>query len=420
MRPHLDDRDPRLAVTAADGLAASSNPEDVEAAEATLERLAERHAPVGWLAHAAKSRRRLRRSRTSDFRRLLVPLMYDTHREVATEAIRSAGQARCRRLPVRAAARRAAAQPAAQASARARCSSATARGVIDTLAYFLRDPDEDIWVRRHIPATLARIPSQKTMDVLVDALGERDGFLRFKVVSAIGRLRRSHPDLTVPAERVQPLIVQETNRYFSYLSLRYNLVERLDKPPTKTLLCACADREAGRTVDRVYRLLGLLYPWKDISAARWSLEHGEARAKASAAEYLDNMLDCYVAEARDAGARGAAGRGKGPARQRAAQDAGARRRGQSCAAHSRRGSGGRRGSDATRRAARPLGARPTTSNTRSSIATQGLVRVRGRLVGAGREEYDGRAASGALARTAARGRNRRSPAQAAGIPIHLG
>ena len=38
--------------------------------------------------------------------------------------------------------------------------------VVDALAHFLRDPDEDIWVRRHIPATLAQIPSQKSVDVL--------------------------------------------------------------------------------------------------------------------------------------------------------------------------------------------------------------------------------------------------------------
>ena len=45
-----------------------------------------------------------------------------------------------------------------------------------------------------------------------------------------------------------------------------------------------------RTVDRIYRLLGLVYPWKDILAARWSLENGDPRIKASAAEYLDNTL----------------------------------------------------------------------------------------------------------------------------------
>ena len=38
--------------------------------------------------------------------------------------------------------------------------------VVDALAHFMRDPEEDIWVRRHIPATLAQIPSQKSVDVL--------------------------------------------------------------------------------------------------------------------------------------------------------------------------------------------------------------------------------------------------------------
>ena len=62
--------------------------------------------------------------------------------------------------------------------------------VVDALAHFMRDPDEDIWVRRHIPATLAQIPGQKTVDVLTAALAEPDGFLRYKVVSALERLRR--------------------------------------------------------------------------------------------------------------------------------------------------------------------------------------------------------------------------------------
>ena len=165
--------------------------------------------------------------------------------------------------------------------------------MLDTLAYFLRDQDEDIWTRRHIPGTLARIPSQKTMDILVDALAERDGFLRYKVVSAIGRLRRSNPDLKVPAEKVQPLIVQEANRYFVYLSLRYNL-ERLDPAAPKTLIGHALTEKLARMEDRVFQLLGLIYPWKDIAAARWSLAQGDSRTKASAAEYLDNLLDSTI------------------------------------------------------------------------------------------------------------------------------
>ena len=37
-------------------------------------------------------------------------------------------------------------------------------------------------------------------------------------------------------------------------------------------------------------MLALLYPRRDVMAARWELEHGDARAKASACEYLDNVL----------------------------------------------------------------------------------------------------------------------------------
>jgi len=42
-------------------------------------------------------------------------------------------------------------------------------------------------------------------------------------------------------------------------------------------------------VDRVYRLLGLIFPWRDVAVARRGME-GNARAHARAAEYLDNLL----------------------------------------------------------------------------------------------------------------------------------
>jgi CRP-like cAMP-binding protein len=45
-----------------------------------------------------------------------------------------------------------------------------------------------------------------------------------------------------------------------------------------------------RTKDRVYRLLALIYPWKDIAAAQWTLRYGDPRGRASASEYLDNIL----------------------------------------------------------------------------------------------------------------------------------
>ena len=90
-------------------------------------------------------------------------------------------------------------------------------GIVETLAFFMRDEDEDIWVRRHIPSTLALIPTQQSVDVLLSALDAPDGFLRYKALRALGRLKREHPELAIPTAPIEALVVKETNRYFSYL-----------------------------------------------------------------------------------------------------------------------------------------------------------------------------------------------------------
>jgi len=123
----------------------------------------------------------------------------------------------------------------------------------------------------------------------VATLADTDGFLRFQAVRALGRLRRADESLTVPADPVIASLMREANRYFSYLSLHFNLVHH-DPVAKDTLLARALDEKLHRTVDRIYRLLSLVYPWKDIAAARWTLEHGDSRGRAGALEYLDNLL----------------------------------------------------------------------------------------------------------------------------------
>ena len=287
MRPYLEDRDPRIAVTAAVALAASPVEQDQALAEGTLRRLADDDRAV-----AAPTRREVAQAlgdiRTPRFRHLLVPLMYDPAREVAEEAIRSAGRLGASDYLF---------VPPLLSLLRNRLLKRTAREVlvgygpeiVDTLAYIMRDTEEDPWVRRHIPATLARIPTQQSVDVLVGALEDPDGFLRFQAVRALGRLRRADAALRVPPDPVIASLTREANRYFNYLSLHYNLVHH-DPVAKDTLLARALDEKVRRTVDRIYRLLSLVYPWKDIAAARWTLEHGDSRGRASALEYLDNLL----------------------------------------------------------------------------------------------------------------------------------
>ena len=283
----LDDGDPRVAVTAAAALADSGRDEDARAADATLTRLISdtRDAAADGRREAASA---LARISNPAFRTLLVPLIHDPNVEVAREAVAGA-RASGASDPIFV--------PALVSLLGHRMLKSAARDalvsygpdIIALLAHVLTDPHEQVWSRRHVPATLARIPTQQSMDALVAALDQSDGFLRFKIVEAIGTLRQGHPELTFSRAAIEALIVRDTARYYMYLTLRFNLVSR-DAAVADSLLVRALDDKLGRTLDRVYRELGLLYPWKDVAAARRSIEGVDPRRRAGAIEYLDNLF----------------------------------------------------------------------------------------------------------------------------------
>jgi ATP/ADP translocase/HEAT repeat protein/CRP-like cAMP-binding protein len=293
MRGFLHDSDPLLAVTAACALAESTKDADREAAEAKLRDLAadtrEQSAPARLeIAHS------IGHVQNPRFRAVLVPLMFDTDVAVAREAIASAGRLGPRHRDFLFV-------PPLVSLLRNRLLKSTARQVlvdygeevVDPLAYFLRDPEEDIWVRRHVPSTLALIPSQRAMDVLVSALENADGFIRFKAVAAIERLRRTAPQLTIDRALIERQIVQETTRAFNALTLHHNLFAQggLD---AGSLLAQALTEKSKRAVDRTFRLLGLLYSADDIGAVRAALATSDSRLRSGALEYLDNLLQATI------------------------------------------------------------------------------------------------------------------------------
>ena len=165
-RPLLKDADPRIRATAAVALAGSSSPDDVNAAEAAL---------VELLDDARDAARAARRDVAAALREINEPPVPAP----ADSAALRLGAGRGRRGDGERAAspgrQISSSYPTLVALLRHRHLKGRARSVlvsygepvVDALAHFMRDPDEDPWIRRHIPATLAQIPSQKTVDVLV-------------------------------------------------------------------------------------------------------------------------------------------------------------------------------------------------------------------------------------------------------------
>jgi hypothetical protein len=84
-------------------------------------------------------------------------------------------------------------------------------------------------------------------------------------------------------------VLKETTRYYRYLGADYNLFEKGGFSRDSNLFPTLTEK-LSRVSDRIYRLLGLIYDWKDIRATRIAIERGDARSRASAIEFLDNTL----------------------------------------------------------------------------------------------------------------------------------
>ena len=287
VRPLLQDNDVRIAMMAAMILATSPLDGDTSAAETFLTKL------VSDPREAATEVRRefaiaIRHIPRAHFRRLLIPLLHDSHPGVAEEAMRSVRQMGTADFIF---------VPTLISLLRDRQLKSSAREVLvgcgepvlPILAHFLNDPEEDIWIRRHIPATIALIPSQRAADILIDALGQQDGFLRFKIITALERLRRTQPHIHLRHEPIEAHALEECDRYNHYQAIAACL-PRGEGLQEETLATRALDEKMRRALDRVYKLLSLLYPWRDITAARMVIEQANGRSRAAALEYLDNVL----------------------------------------------------------------------------------------------------------------------------------
>ncbi len=285
--PLLQDENPRISLTAAMVLAGSGREDDVAKAENVLGGL------VSDTRQSAAQVRRdfavaIRQVPIPHFRRLLIPLLNDPNPDVAEEAMRTTQKIGATDF-IFVATLISLLRNRRQKSSARELLVGFGEPVLPILAHFLRDPEEDLWIRRHIPATIARIPCQKAMDILVEALDERDGFLRYQAIAAMERIHRIKPEVSFNRQRIEARIHEESMRYTQYRGL-YRILFELHRYSKESLLARALLEKTKRGLDRIYRLLSMLYPWKDIAAARHTIEHGDSRARAETLEYLDNVL----------------------------------------------------------------------------------------------------------------------------------
>jgi AAA family ATP:ADP antiporter len=176
--------------------------------------------------------------------------------------------------------------------------------VIDDLAGCLSDPNQPRNTRLNIPKVMGMIGAQKTVDVLIANLDQIDLVLRFQVLRGLNHLRTNFPMLKFNEKPIEKKLLEEVHSYMNTLTILYaqcqfekNIKHPADSAhpervkEAQTLLIRALEEKSDKNLGRIFRLLGLRYPAKDMYNAYLGIVSNKQDIRANAVEFLDNVLD---------------------------------------------------------------------------------------------------------------------------------
>ena len=300
MVPRLSDPDPKIRAAAVASLAGMSDPELVHRAEDVLNEMVSSNDPAVRL-EAARAVAEIHEPQAAGS---VIQLLYDSDRTVVRHAI-SAVRARMERdqpnpmyIPI---------LISLMGSRRLKHlvrESIVAYGesAISALVLFMNAEEEQIWVRRNVPMTIARIAAPGSTTSLVQGLESTDPLIRNKIIEALAYLRTRHPKVRIKSDVVARHIKKDVLEYLRCVADLWAISSRhetrFEGPFAQwqtagrvpTLLQQVLAQRMGTAVDNIFGLLKLIHPARDIEATYRSLTSGQQALRANALEYLDNSL----------------------------------------------------------------------------------------------------------------------------------
>ena len=181
--------------------------------------------------------------------------------------------------------------------------------VIPALQHFMNDDQEEIWVRRALPKTIARIGGRAALMSLTESLSAADPFLRRKVIEALGFLRSHDSEARPHRASIEAQLLVECHGHLRALIDLTALSEYRGGGNGRPVLVGDEKAREPHLLERllsdriddhtsnIFRLLGLIYPQRDILATYQGLLSERPDQRAHALEYMDNILEGEVRRA---------------------------------------------------------------------------------------------------------------------------
>jgi len=221
---------------------------------------------------------------------LLSKLLADSDVAVAREAITSAGKLRKRRLAPDLLDKLGHRELGANA---ARALGEFGDTIVGALRDHLADTLVPIQVRREIPAVLVKVGTLAAAAVLMENLLESDTTLRFRIICALNKLVHSHPEIETDVQMIETVLAAEILGHYR----SYQILDKLGTVGTDQEPVGRAVQESMRQeLERIFRLLGLLYPRLDLHSAYLGLQSKSVSVYDNALEFLDNVLKAQIRE----------------------------------------------------------------------------------------------------------------------------
>ena len=239
---------------------------------------------------AARALAIVRLPKTTEY---LQRLLRDPDREVVKQAIRTAGEIRYEavipllitllaRAPFRREAREALlllGEPA-----------------LSELRERLQDDKTPLEIRARIPKVLSFSATPDAAALMLAAVHRSTPRLDMPLLRAVNRLRQQYPDLVFDTGQVAALIHEERKKYLRlsriHSAFKATPEGTLGPNAEKVLLLMskALDERLEQSIERIFRLLALIYSPSDIYAVHFNFKSRPA-LRASALEFLDNLID---------------------------------------------------------------------------------------------------------------------------------
>jgi AAA family ATP:ADP antiporter len=140
---------------------------------------------------------------------------------------------------------------------------------------------------------LRQIPHQESVDLLTRSLKTVEPAMKYFIVKALNSLRVKYPQLKFDQKGLEQVLLSETKSYYEILQVLQVQRDSEDNPAAKLLKRALEEKQ-NQNLERLFRLLGLVYPPRDIYNAYQGIVSGRKALHASALEFLDNLLHSDV------------------------------------------------------------------------------------------------------------------------------